>query len=74
MSSHTATGSLVHEAEHLPLPAGIAALEGYEGANALALRQWEKVYPDGALRVALTDTFSTKREYEGGAGSSRHQY
>lgn len=41
---------------------GIAAMEGYEGSNARALLQWEKVYPDGALRVALTDTFSTRRK------------
>ena len=41
---------------------GIAAMEGYEGSNARAMRTWEQVYPDGALRVALTDTFSTKRE------------
>lgn len=41
---------------------GIAAMEGYEGSNARALQQWEAVYPDGALRVALTDTFSTRRE------------
>lgn len=37
-------------------------MEGYEGSNARALQQWELVYPDGALRVALTDTFSTRRE------------
>ena len=42
--------------------AGIAAMEGYEGSNALAMKKWESVYPDGSLRVALTDTFSTKRE------------
>lgn len=36
-------------------------MEGYEGSNALAMKTWEKVYPGGALRVALTDTFSTKR-------------
>lgn len=48
-------------AELIGKHAGIAALEGYEGSNALALRKWESVYPDGALRVALTDTFSTRR-------------
>lgn len=37
-------------------------MEGYEGSNARALQQWEAVYPDGALRVALTDTFSTRRK------------
>jgi nicotinate phosphoribosyltransferase len=37
-------------------------MEGYEGSNALAMKKWEAVYPDGALRVALTDTFSTRRE------------
>ena len=26
------------------------------------MRSWETVYPDGSLRVALTDTFSTKRQ------------
>jgi nicotinate phosphoribosyltransferase len=41
---------------------GIAAMEGYEGSNALAMKMWESVYPDGSLRVALTDTFSTKRK------------
>ncbi|KAF9223572.1 nicotinate phosphoribosyltransferase [Gyrodon lividus] len=38
---------------------GIAALKGYEGANAKALELWQKTYPDSFL-VALTDTFSTK--------------
>lgn len=38
-------------------------MEGYEGSNARALQKWEAVYPDGALRVALTDTFSTRRKF-----------
>lgn len=40
---------------------GIAAMEGYEGSNAAAMKKWEQVYPGGSLRVALTDTFSTRR-------------
>ena len=38
-------------------------MEGYEGSNARAMRKWETVYPDGSLRVALTDTFSTRRDH-----------
>ncbi|TDL21416.1 nicotinate phosphoribosyltransferase [Rickenella mellea] len=37
---------------------GVAALKGYEHANATALDLWEAVYPQGPL-LALTDTFST---------------
>ncbi|KAG8213192.1 Quinolinate phosphoribosyl transferase [Butyriboletus roseoflavus] len=38
---------------------GVAALKGYEGANAKALVLWEETYSNN-LFVALTDTFSTK--------------
>ncbi|KIK92417.1 hypothetical protein PAXRUDRAFT_147374 [Paxillus rubicundulus Ve08.2h10] len=38
---------------------GIAALNGYESANAQALELWQKTYQDSLL-IALTDTFSTK--------------
>jgi nicotinate phosphoribosyltransferase len=38
---------------------GMAALNGYEGANAKALDLWQKTYTDNLL-VALTDTFSTE--------------
>jgi len=38
---------------------GVAALQGYEGANAKALALWQETYPDNPS-VALTDTFSTK--------------
>jgi len=38
---------------------GVAALKGYENANAAALDMWEDVYPDGLL-FALTDTFTTE--------------
>lgn len=37
---------------------GVAALEGYEHANATALGLWESLY-DNTTLVALTDTFST---------------
>jgi hypothetical protein len=42
---------------------GVAALEGYAGANGRALDSWEAVYPN-ALLLALTDTFSTKAFFE----------
>jgi nicotinate phosphoribosyltransferase len=38
---------------------GVAALKGYEDANAKALTLWEETYSNN-LFVALTDTFSTK--------------
>jgi hypothetical protein len=37
----------------------VAALKGYEDANAKALTLWEETYSNN-LFVALTDTFSTK--------------
>jgi nicotinate phosphoribosyltransferase len=37
----------------------VAALRGYENANAIALDLWEEVYPESLL-FALTDTFSTE--------------
>ncbi|GAA6062078.1 hypothetical protein JCM10212_006501 [Sporobolomyces blumeae] len=43
---------------------GIAALDGYEHCNARAMELWEKVYPDGSLGIALTDTFTTKPFFE----------
>ncbi|BGP40195.1 nicotinate phosphoribosyltransferase [Rhodotorula kratochvilovae] len=48
-------GTIAHE-----MVMGIAALEGYEGSNGRTMDAWEKVYPDGSLGVALTDTFTTK--------------
>ncbi|GAA6042135.1 hypothetical protein JCM8097_003127, partial [Rhodosporidiobolus ruineniae] len=48
-------GTIAHE-----FIMGIAALEGYEGCNGRAMDAWEKVYPDGSLGIALTDTFTTK--------------
>lgn len=39
---------------------GIAALEGYEGANGRAMDLWDQTYPSHVLGIALTDTFSTK--------------
>ncbi|KAG8908353.1 nicotinate phosphoribosyltransferase [Tulasnella sp. 403] len=41
---------------------GVAATNGYEGANMLALKLWEQVYPpspSNALHIALTDTFTS---------------
>ncbi|KAJ2914492.1 hypothetical protein MD484_g5922, partial [Candolleomyces efflorescens] len=39
---------------------GIAALKGYENANAKALKIWEEVYEtSGTALIALTDTFTT---------------
>ncbi|KAM0753349.1 nicotinate phosphoribosyltransferase [Meredithblackwellia eburnea MCA 4105] len=43
---------------------GIAAIEGYNGANGRAMDLWEATYPSGALSIALTDTFSTKPFFE----------
>lgn len=43
----------------------VAALGGYENANARALDFWEEVYPTGPL-IALTDTFSTEAFYKVG--------
>ncbi|BGP62472.1 nicotinate phosphoribosyltransferase [Rhodotorula toruloides] len=48
-------GTIAHE-----LIMGIAALEGYEGSNGRMMDMWEKIYPDGSLGIALTDTFTTK--------------
>ncbi|GAA5945997.1 hypothetical protein JCM3775_003612 [Rhodotorula graminis] len=48
-------GTIAHE-----MVMGIAALEGYEGSNGRTMDMWEKVYPDGSLGIALTDTFTTK--------------
>ncbi|GJN90548.1 hypothetical protein Rhopal_003560-T1 [Rhodotorula paludigena] len=48
-------GTIAHE-----MVMGIAALEGYEGSNGRTMDVWEKVYPDGSLGIALTDTFTTK--------------
>jgi len=42
---------------------GVAALKGYQGANALALDLWEQVYPQHLL-FALTDTFSTQAFFQ----------
>ncbi|KAF8556159.1 nicotinate phosphoribosyltransferase [Imleria badia] len=39
---------------------GVAALKGYEGANAKALALWQETYPNNFPLIALTDTFSTK--------------
>ncbi|GAA5850587.1 hypothetical protein JCM8547_001921 [Rhodosporidiobolus lusitaniae] len=52
-------GTIAHE-----FMMGIAAVEGYEGCNGRAMDQWEKVYPSGALSIALTDTFTTKPFFE----------
>ncbi|KAJ2929255.1 hypothetical protein H1R20_g7825, partial [Candolleomyces eurysporus] len=39
---------------------GVAALRGYENANAKALKLWEEVYESsGTALIALTDTFTT---------------
>ena len=39
----------------------MAALKGYEEANAIALRLWEEVYASkGTPLIALTDTFATQ--------------
>jgi nicotinate phosphoribosyltransferase len=43
---------------------GVAALEGYEGSNGLAMDKWDQTYPDGQLTIALTDTFSSKPFFE----------
>ncbi|GAA5940841.1 nicotinate phosphoribosyltransferase [Sporobolomyces koalae] len=43
---------------------GIAAFEGYEHCNRRAMDAWEKIYPDGSLSIALTDTFTTKPFFE----------
>ncbi|GAA5960790.1 hypothetical protein JCM8115_000153 [Rhodotorula mucilaginosa] len=48
-------GTIAHE-----LIMGIAALEGYEGSNGRTMDLWEKIYPDGSLGIALTDTFTTR--------------
>ncbi|BGP16380.1 hypothetical protein JCM10213_004923 [Rhodosporidiobolus nylandii] len=48
-------GTIAHE-----FIMGIAAVEGYEGCNGRAMDLWEKVYPDGSLGIALTDTFTTR--------------
>ncbi|GAA5820006.1 hypothetical protein JCM11251_005444 [Rhodosporidiobolus azoricus] len=48
-------GTIAHE-----FIMGIAAAEGYEGCNGRAMDLWEKVYPDGSLGIALTDTFTTR--------------
>ncbi|TNY18322.1 Quinolinate phosphoribosyl transferase [Rhodotorula diobovata] len=48
-------GTIAHE-----MVMGIAALEGYEGSNGRTMDAWEKVYPDGSLGIALTDTFTTR--------------
>ncbi|KAH0833146.1 Quinolinate phosphoribosyl transferase [Lanmaoa asiatica] len=37
----------------------VAALKGYQGANAQALALWQEMYPNNLL-VALADTFSSK--------------
>jgi hypothetical protein len=47
----------------LTLLSKVAALKGYENANAIALDLWEEIYPDGLL-FALTDTFSTGRFFK----------
>ncbi|KAH8918382.1 nicotinate phosphoribosyltransferase [Atractiella rhizophila] len=39
---------------------GIAAKEGLEGCNGIAMTKWEETYPNGQLSIALTDTFSSK--------------
>ncbi|GAA6020222.1 hypothetical protein JCM11491_003853 [Sporobolomyces phaffii] len=43
---------------------GIAAFKGYEHCNGRAMDAWEKIYPDGSLSIALTDTFTTKPFFE----------
>ncbi|GAA5825903.1 hypothetical protein JCM5353_004547 [Sporobolomyces roseus] len=43
---------------------GIAAFHGYEHCNGRAMDLWEKIYPDGSLSIALTDTFTTKPFFE----------
>ncbi|GAA5986605.1 hypothetical protein JCM5350_008314 [Sporobolomyces pararoseus] len=43
---------------------GIAAFEGYDHCNGRAMDAWEKIYPDGSLSIALTDTFTTKPFFE----------
>ncbi|WFD28573.1 nicotinate phosphoribosyltransferase [Malassezia nana] len=57
-------GTIAHE-----WTMGIAALQGYDHSNRLALELWDQVYsppaftptnPSNNLTIALTDTFSTK--------------
>lgn len=57
-------GTIAHE-----WTMGIAALQGYEHSNRMALELWDQVYsppaftptnPSNNLTIALTDTFSTK--------------
>ncbi|GAA5894412.1 nicotinate phosphoribosyltransferase [Sporobolomyces salmoneus] len=43
---------------------GIAAFEGYDHCNGRAMDAWERIYPDGSLSIALTDTFTTKPFFE----------
>ncbi|CEL55749.1 nicotinate phosphoribosyltransferase [Rhizoctonia solani AG-1 IB] len=53
----SAMGTIAHE-----WIMGIAAIHGYENANALAMDLWEITYPtskSNTLHIALTDTFST---------------
>lgn len=53
----TPVGTIAHE-----WTMGIAALHGYEHANAIALDLWEETYPttpSNALHIGLTDTFSS---------------
>ena len=38
---------------------GVAAMEGYEGSNGLAMDKWDQTFPGYALSIALTDTFSS---------------
>ncbi|KZT57904.1 nicotinate phosphoribosyltransferase [Calocera cornea HHB12733] len=54
----TPVGTIAHE-----WTMGIAALHGYEHANAVALDMWEETYPtspSNALHIGLTDTFSSE--------------
>ncbi|KAK7032968.1 nicotinate phosphoribosyltransferase [Favolaschia claudopus] len=42
---------------------GVAAVKGYENANAVAMDLWEQVYPN-AILIALTDTFTTEAFFQ----------
>ncbi|GAA5886035.1 hypothetical protein JCM6882_004241 [Rhodosporidiobolus microsporus] len=57
-------GTIAHE-----FIMGIAATEGYEGCNGTAMDMWEKVYPDGSLGIALTDTFTTRPFFDDFVGN-----
>ncbi|GAA94293.1 uncharacterized protein L969DRAFT_97384 [Mixia osmundae IAM 14324] len=59
----TPVGTLAHE-----LFMAIGAMQGLEKANTLVLEQWETVYPNGQLSIALTDTFTSAAFFEAFVG------